>query len=213
MRCWRAACPCWIPIAPLGCPYWALTVPCEHTPLPSPGRAALLMDGPGLPDQGQRRMGAIVWRGWSARSRPSHHTRARSIPRISDAGLLIEVKDQHYGKIIQPGPIAWLEGCPPVAGENTRTSVDAEARECYWRSVESNDEAALRRATVLSPWLEGITILDMTNVIAGPTIAGTLARFGARVIRLIRSRRPMIPGIPLFSGFMVRWARKAFLWM
>jgi crotonobetainyl-CoA:carnitine CoA-transferase CaiB-like acyl-CoA transferase len=101
-----------------------------------------------------------------------------------DAGLLIEVKDQHYGKMIQPGPIAWLEGCPPVAGENTRTSVDAERATLIGEASNQMTRPPFAETLCSSPWLEGITILDMTNVIAGPTIAGTLARFGARVIKV-----------------------------
>lgn len=97
-----------------------------------------------------------------------------------EAGLLIEVEDNRYGKMIQPGPIAWLEGCPAVAGLWAKTEADGE-RNGISREAPSKTPAA---RSVDSPWLEGVTILDMTNVIAGPTIAGTLARFGARVIKL-----------------------------
>lgn len=98
------------------------------------------------------------------------------------AGLLIEVDNAQYGKMIQPGPIAWLEGCSPVAGAHKQTEGDAE--------LDGRSKVSVRPPPISSvgagrrPWLEGITILDMTNVIAGPTIAGTLARFGARVIKL-----------------------------
>lgn len=103
------------------------------------------------------------------------------------AGLLVEVNDPNYGCMIQPGPVAWLLGTPAVAAKPLQhvlaEDVLASHNEIpfeYERLRSSPDDAVSRDA----PWLEGITIIDMTNVIAGPTIAGTLARFGARVIKI-----------------------------
>jgi crotonobetainyl-CoA:carnitine CoA-transferase CaiB-like acyl-CoA transferase len=101
-----------------------------------------------------------------------------------EAGLLIEVDDPQYGKMLQPGPVAWLSGCPPVAG-----SKPAPARQEDPASIVAEFSAnPVPHSPPVNggprPWLEGITILDMSNVIAGPTIAGTLARFGARVIKI-----------------------------
>lgn len=88
-----------------------------------------------------------------------------------EAGLLMEVEDSSHGKMLQPGPVAWLAGCPPVAGKGTTPA-------------RRNNRIPSGVGADARPWLEGIVILDMTNVIAGPTIAGTLARFGARVIKI-----------------------------
>ena len=101
-----------------------------------------------------------------------------------EAGLVIAVDDPSYGRMAQPGPVAWLTGCPPVAGSDVaprddpgRTSVSGDIRGRARKLSETEETQA-------KPWLEGVTILDLTNVIAGPTIAGTLARFGARVIKI-----------------------------
>jgi crotonobetainyl-CoA:carnitine CoA-transferase CaiB-like acyl-CoA transferase len=103
-----------------------------------------------------------------------------------EAGLLIELDDPEYGRMVQPGPIAWLVGAPPVAGPPYQRPVADEAA-TSWKTPRHESDECQPPATSTpldAPWLEGITILDMTNVIAGPTIAGTLARFGARVIKI-----------------------------
>lgn len=96
------------------------------------------------------------------------------------AGLIIEIDDPVHGKMLQPGPVAWLDKCLPSISASVGGAADAEA------------PAPLRAARIKAPvsgrnpqlWLDGLTVLDMTNVIAGPTIGGTLARFGARVIKI-----------------------------
>ena len=104
-----------------------------------------------------------------------------------EAGLLIDVLDPEYGRMRQPGPVAWLVGCPPVAGANPYQRRESGRTGLFHESIrhEFDPETQPARPDILNlPWLDGITILDMTNVIAGPTVAGTLARFGARVIKV-----------------------------
>lgn len=100
------------------------------------------------------------------------------------AGLVIDVADREYGLMKQPGPVAWLEGCSePMLKPASRRDV-------------SVDEALATLAERPSPnlpapklegqggWLDGVKILDLTNVIAGPHSTSFLGRFGADVIKL-----------------------------
>jgi len=92
------------------------------------------------------------------------------------AGLLLDIDDPEFGRMVQPGPVAWLIGTPPGVGNPyRRPAADLQAH---------SSSAVATPPSLATPWLDGITILDLTNVIAGPTIAGTLARFGARVIKI-----------------------------
>jgi crotonobetainyl-CoA:carnitine CoA-transferase CaiB-like acyl-CoA transferase len=103
-----------------------------------------------------------------------------------EAGLIVEVQDRRYGKMLQPGPIAWLEGCPPASTLEAASTLDDARKSSLTESLDRpmTERDPLQSVPARRSWLDGITILDMTNVIAGPTIAGTLARFGAKVIKV-----------------------------
>ncbi|MGP8096044.1 MAG: CoA transferase [Steroidobacteraceae bacterium] len=127
------------------------------------------------------------------------------------SGLIIEVHDPRYGQMRQPGPVAWLPECPPVAG-----STAAPAVRPGFDSVIDTEEAAAPRPESGSesprrPWLEGLTILDLTNVIAGPTVAGTLARFGARVIKIDSSVPSFDPWTAVLYGIYANRGKQSAL--
>lgn len=100
------------------------------------------------------------------------------------AGLMIEVEDPTYGKMIQPDPIVWLEECgelmlqpkPPQPIDFDGALKELKNIKTKLPLVSNNDE---KRG-----WLDGIKVLDLCNVIAGPHSACYLARFGAEVIKL-----------------------------
>ncbi len=100
-------------------------------------------------------------------------------PHALASGLILEVDDPRYGLTRQMGNVAWL-------------SEDAGATDKAPGPSADNARPALSRILAEPPrggdgtvsgggWLDGLRVLDMTNVIAGPTIASTLARFGAAV--------------------------------
>lgn len=100
------------------------------------------------------------------------------------AGLVVDVNDQQYGKMKQPGPIAWLE-------DSAELMLSPVSR----RTVSLKEALAILgecASGILPPpseqseggWLEGVRILDLTNVIAGPHSTSFLGRFGADVIKL-----------------------------
>ena len=99
------------------------------------------------------------------------------------AGLMIDVDDPVYGRMIQPGPMAWLE-------ESGEAMLRPEPRR--WVSFEMALAALtalpttlpVRRPEAAGGWLDGVKVLDLCNVIAGPHSASYLARFGADVIKL-----------------------------
>jgi crotonobetainyl-CoA:carnitine CoA-transferase CaiB-like acyl-CoA transferase len=100
------------------------------------------------------------------------------------AGLVIVVDDADHGSMAQPGPVAWLSGCPPVVAATTSSRQEQDSAASPSSKGSAARVAREKGETLPKPWLDGITILDLTNVIAGPTIGGTLARFGARVIKI-----------------------------
>jgi crotonobetainyl-CoA:carnitine CoA-transferase CaiB-like acyl-CoA transferase len=101
-------------------------------------------------------------------------------PRAWDAGLVRVAENLAGEACIQPGPFAWCTG---------RGSIEASADAHLPATGEP---------------LAGIRILDLTNVLAGPTVAGTLVRFGAEVIKIDPTRPEFDPTItmllPLAAG-------------
>lgn len=90
------------------------------------------------------------------------------------SGLILRVSDPKRGIMHQLGNVAWL------ASDGVRAM---EKDACVPADLDAILDEAPRTGDsgVSGPWLEGLSVLDLTNVIAGPTIGSTLARFGAQV--------------------------------
>ncbi len=104
------------------------------------------------------------------------------------SGSILPVEDPVLGTMLQPGNICWLKGDAAVMLKQPAQTPNrnyAPVRDILQRWGEREDmPAAAAPSATPKGWLDGIRILDLTNVIAGPTIAGTLARFGAEVISI-----------------------------
>jgi crotonobetainyl-CoA:carnitine CoA-transferase CaiB-like acyl-CoA transferase len=136
------------------------------------------------------------------------------------SGSILEVDDPTYGKMRQLGNICWLEGDTEVTTKQPaqRPRSDSDNRETA--NIEAMLERWRSRAPASSPmdssqqskgWLEGIKILDLTNVIAGPTIAGTLARFGADVISIDPPEPALDPWNTTVFGMQANQGKKSIL--
>jgi crotonobetainyl-CoA:carnitine CoA-transferase CaiB-like acyl-CoA transferase len=111
---------------------------------------------------------------------------------VEMAGLMLHVDDPVYGRMLQPGPLVWFrESAHEMEAPTGRT----------WGSVsEAKDRLALNPRPVFSfhseerSWMEGVKVLDLCNVIAGPHSVGYFARFGADVIKID-------PATPLYDAW------------
>ncbi len=103
-------------------------------------------------------------------------------------GLMIEVEDPEYGTMVQPGPIIWFAD----SGEEMLTPTPRRWVE-YSQALHAltSIETKLPRVRAKSAregWLQGVRVLDLCNVIAGPHSVTYLARFGAEVIKIDPSK-------------------------
>lgn len=133
-----------------------------------------------------------------------------------DAELLIEVEDPHLGPLLQPGRLVWLEGHDEHELPAPAPGLDAHRAEVMPqrgpRARTPGSEQSTAGDTGPAPaWLSDLTILDMTNVIAGPTIAGTLARFGANVIKLDPVKPTFDPWNTVLCGLQANRGKRSLL--
>jgi len=106
-----------------------------------------------------------------------------------DSGLVLTLTDPRYGEMRQMGNLAWLysdsEACTKSPGpelDDLRPDLPRLLAEEPRPTVEVDGS---------SGWLEDLIVVDLSNVIAGPTIGSTLARFGAQVT----SVQPVTPSV------------------
>ncbi|MBO9448302.1 CoA transferase [Ruegeria sp. R14_0] len=108
-------------------------------------------------------------------------------PHALASGLVVEVEDPRHGKMRQMGNVAWLAG--DAAAVDKRPGAIPDSAPIADILAEPKRSGVVGTGT--RGWLDGLKVLDLTNVIAGPTIGSTLARFGAKVT----SVQPVDPSV------------------
>lgn len=129
------------------------------------------------------------------------------------AGLVHEVNHPQHGKRRQAGPVAWLQSSAELAAKGEAAPLPDEHRDEILSTLSPYRE----KASVLSggfsneSWLSGVKVLDLTNVIAGPTVGNTLARFGAEVIKLYPVKPTFDPWNTVLIGLQVQRGKRSIL--
>ena len=99
----------------------------------------------------------------------------------SRAGIVANVVDPSLGSTMQPAVAVRLTGTPGVV----RARPGESSRVPTWSSAGERGTPAMPATTArLSAALEGLRVVDLTQVLAGPTATRTLAEFGADVVKI-----------------------------
>jgi crotonobetainyl-CoA:carnitine CoA-transferase CaiB-like acyl-CoA transferase len=133
-------------------------------------------------------------------------------------GLVLEIEDPELGRMRQMGHVAWLAGdAERVLARRSAPRLDAD-RDAVLAELDelasARDGAADQPAEHPRPragWLDGVRIVDLTNVIAGPTIAGTLSRFGATVAKLDPTTPSFDPWNAVICGLQANRGKRSLL--
>ena len=112
-------------------------------------------------------------------------TEALDHPQMADIGLVQPVEDPTLGPMRQLGPLFHLDAAPPAI-RGPAPALGKHTAEILAELDRPRPPSAPPKTAARTPKtpLEGVTVLDLSTVIAGPLAGSLLAEMGARVIRI-----------------------------
>ena len=129
---------------------------------------------------------------------------------LKSAGIVVDVEQENNDPCKQPGIQTWLSKSPPrlMQPRASRSSTSPPA----WTS-KSTVQQALSGINARSPgrWLEGLTVIDMCSMVAGPVAGRSLAEYGARVIKVETPRPNHGPRMTCWYGVDVNQGKDSVL--
>lgn len=125
-------------------------------------------------------------------------------PHALASGLVLPMQHPVFGAMRQMGNVAWLADDPEAAQKRPCEKADLAAL------LQEPPRAASAGATG-GLWLDGLQVLDLCNVIAGPTIGSTLARFGAEVTHVQPVQPSVDPWNAVVFGLQAQRGKRSLL--
>ncbi|MCZ6774076.1 MAG: CoA transferase, partial [Proteobacteria bacterium] len=134
-----------------------------------------------------------------------------SDPQLLEAGVITDLADQNLGNVRQPGRFVSIDG-PGVHSPALRPREQIAKAE--WRQAPIELSQSVDSQTVNSTprgLLQGVRVLDFSNIIAGPAAGRALAEHGADVTR-IDSPAPMAgPRTTVWFGIDVNQGKRTII--
>ena len=106
-----------------------------------------------------------------------HHPHAR------DSQMVVEVEDPIYGKMLQPGINARMS-LTPGGVRGPAPTPDQHRQEILSELKPRPAPSAPKAEDTMRTALDGVKVLDLCIILAGPTMGRTLAEYGANVIKI-----------------------------
>ena len=120
--------------------------------------------------------------------------------------MTLDLADEEYGTVRQPGRHITIEGSSSRSPEISPRRRDVNRSE--WKSAPlavQKVSSDLQKTAIL----DGIRVLDFSNIIAGPAAGRTLAEFGADVIRIDAPSPQAGPFATMWFGVDVNQGKRA----
>jgi len=125
-------------------------------------------------------------------------------PQLLQAGVITDLEDKQLGTVRQPGRFVSIEG-PAVNSPALRPSEQAAKADWLQAPIKfTQGDSSTPRGL-----LQGIRVLDLSNIIAGPATGRTLAEHGADVIRIDPPAPMAGPRTTMWFGIDVNQGKRA----
>ena len=129
-------------------------------------------------------------------------------PTLHEGGVTANLHDPEVGAVRQAGRFVSITGNETASPALTpRTHVEGEVS--WMTSAVQHPE--VEQAPAGMPILEGLRVLDFSNIIAGPAAGRTLAEFGADVIRIDAPAPQAGPFATMWFGIDVNQGKRAMI--